>query len=125
WVAGNAEAWTDGRDPVRLRGEERYLALVAACRGLGVVTPEDPYPVWTGDGGPLLVVPLFVLYDYSFRPVGAGSVHEGLAMARAAGGVRTGEGLAPPPPPPTPPARGAPPTPGAKRRRPRARPRDA
>jgi len=101
WVPGNHELWTHGRDPVRLRGEERYLALVAECRRLGVLTPEDPYPVWTGDGGPLLVVPLFVLYDYSFRPAGAGSIPEGLAVARAAGVVSTDEQLLHPDPHPS------------------------
>ena len=33
-------------DPVQLRGEDRYQHLVALCRELGVITPEDPYPVW-------------------------------------------------------------------------------
>ena len=32
--------------------ERRYRYLVAMCRRLGVITPEDPYPVWTGSGGP-------------------------------------------------------------------------
>ena len=27
------------------------------CRELGVLTPEDPYPVWTGAGGPVTVAP--------------------------------------------------------------------
>ena len=101
WVPGNHELWTHGRDPVRLRGEERYLALVAACRRLGVLTPEDPYPVWTGDGGPLLVVPLFLLYDYSFRPDAASSVDDGLTMAVAAGIVSTDERLLHPDPYPS------------------------
>ena len=35
----------------------------------GVVTPEDPYPVWPAADGPKLVIaPMFLLYDYSFRP---------------------------------------------------------
>ena len=70
WVPGNHELWTTGRDPVALRGEERYRHLVDVCRNAGVHTPEDPYPVWPGDGGPVTVVPLFLLYDYSFRPDG-------------------------------------------------------
>ena len=38
------------RSGVALRGEERYRHLVQACRAAGVLTPEDPFPVWTGDG---------------------------------------------------------------------------
>ncbi len=30
--------------------------------------PEDPFPVWQGDGGAHILAPLFALYDYSFRP---------------------------------------------------------
>jgi 3',5'-cyclic AMP phosphodiesterase CpdA len=67
WAPGNHELWTMPKDPVQLRGQERYQALVEMCRELSVVTPEDPYPVWTGPGGPAAVVPMFLLYDYSFR----------------------------------------------------------
>jgi 3',5'-cyclic AMP phosphodiesterase CpdA len=91
WVPGNHELWTHSRDPVRLRGEARYLHLVEKCRRLGVVTPEDTYPVWPGAGGPVLIVPLFLLYDYSFRPDGAASAAEGLERAHAAGIVSTDE----------------------------------
>jgi 3',5'-cyclic AMP phosphodiesterase CpdA len=72
WVPGNHELWTRPDDPVQLRGEARYRHLVACCRGLGVLTPEDPYPLWTGEGGPVVIAPMFTLYDYSFgagRPV--------------------------------------------------------
>jgi 3',5'-cyclic AMP phosphodiesterase CpdA len=48
WVPGNHELWTHRRDPVQLRGELRYEHLVKLCRSLGVLTPEDPYPVWDG-----------------------------------------------------------------------------
>jgi 3',5'-cyclic AMP phosphodiesterase CpdA len=77
WVPGNHDLWTtrnqqneggEGNNEERLRGEEKYLALVKICREYGVLTPEDPYTLWTGAGGPALLVPLFVLYDYSFRP---------------------------------------------------------
>jgi 3',5'-cyclic AMP phosphodiesterase CpdA len=57
WVPGNHEQWTLSTDPVRLRGEARYQYLVSACRRLGVLTPEDPFPVWTGAGGPVVIVP--------------------------------------------------------------------
>lgn len=87
WAPGNHELWTPTDDPVALRGEERYRRLVELCRGLGVVTPEDPYPVWPGAGGPVTVVPLFLLYDYTFRPTGATTKEEGLAVAYGSGVV--------------------------------------
>jgi 3',5'-cyclic AMP phosphodiesterase CpdA len=90
-VPGNHDLWTHPRDPVRLGGEERYRHLVSYCRGLGVLTPEDPFPRWEGAGGPVTVVPLFLLYDYSFRPAGARTKDEGLARGYAAGVVCTDE----------------------------------
>ncbi|MGE7437723.1 metallophosphoesterase family protein [Kitasatospora sp. NPDC001175] len=70
WAPGNHELWTPPTDPVQLRGEARYRHLVEICRRLGVLTPEDPYAVWRGQGGPVAVAPLFLLYDYSFREPG-------------------------------------------------------
>lgn len=67
WVPGNHELWTVPTKTAR-RGVERYGELVALCRSHGVVTPEDPFPVWEGEGGRHLLAPLFLLYDYSFRP---------------------------------------------------------
>jgi 3',5'-cyclic AMP phosphodiesterase CpdA len=91
WAPGNHELWTPRGDPVQLRGEERYRHLVEICRGLGVVTPEDAYPVWRGDGGPVTIAPPFVLYDYTFRPEGTSTKEEALAVAHAAGVVCTDE----------------------------------
>lgn len=91
WAPGNHELWSHSRDPSPLRGEERYQHLVGVCRDLGIVTPEDPFPVWDGPGGPVTVAPLFVLYDYSFRPAGAVTKDEGLARAYATGVVCTDE----------------------------------
>lgn len=68
WVPGNHELWTLPHDAVGLRGEARYRRWIDVCRELGVVTPEDPYVVWPGDGPPCVLAPLFLLYDYSFRP---------------------------------------------------------
>jgi 3',5'-cyclic AMP phosphodiesterase CpdA len=93
WVPGNHELWTRSKDPVPLRGEHRYRHLVQACRELGVLTPEDPFPVWTGNGGPAVVAPLFLLYDYSFLPEGTSTAAEGLAAAYRAGVVCTDEHL--------------------------------
>ncbi|MER5772859.1 metallophosphoesterase [Streptomyces sp. NPDC002039] len=101
WVPGNHELWTDPSDPVQLRGESKYRHLVDICRRLDVITPEDPYPVWNGEGGPAVVAPLFVLYDYSFRPPGAYSKEHALRLADEAGVVCTDEFLLHPDPHPT------------------------
>jgi 3',5'-cyclic AMP phosphodiesterase CpdA len=98
WVPGNHELWTRSKDPVGLRGDERYRHLVERCRALDVLTPEDPFPVWTGAGGPATVAPLFLLYDYSFLPDGTTTVEEGLAAAYKAGVVCTDEYLLDPRP---------------------------
>ena len=101
WTPGNHELWTPRHDPVQLRGERRYRRLVELCRELGVLTPEDPYAVWEGEGGPVTVAPLFVLYDYTFRPDGASTKEEALEIAREAGVVCTDEVLLHPDPYPT------------------------
>ncbi|WP_214406393.1 metallophosphoesterase family protein [Pseudonocardia lacus] len=98
WVPGNHELWTRGKDPTPLRGEARYRHLVEVCRELGVLTPEDPFLVWDGEGGPAVVAPLFLLYDYSFLPDGTTTVEEGLAAAYRAGVVCTDEYLLHPDP---------------------------
>jgi 3',5'-cyclic AMP phosphodiesterase CpdA len=100
WAPGNHELWTPRQDPVTLRGEARYRHLVELARGLGVVTPEDPYEIWTGDGGPVTVVPLFLGYDYTFRPAGV-TRDEALARAYEAGVVCTDEVLLHPDPYPS------------------------
>jgi 3',5'-cyclic AMP phosphodiesterase CpdA len=101
WVPGNHELWTHAADPVKLRGEERYRHIVALCGELGVLTPEDPYPVWDGEGGPVTVAPLFLLYDYTFRPQNAASKEEALAQAYQAGVICTDEYMLHPDPYPS------------------------
>ena len=101
-MPGNHELWTHSRDPLRLRGEERYRHLVEVCRGLGVVTPEDPYPIWPGEDGPVVVVPLFVLYDYSFRPDGRGLGGRGAGAGLQRGRGEHGRAVAAPRPVPEP-----------------------
>jgi 3',5'-cyclic AMP phosphodiesterase CpdA len=101
WVPGNHELWTHARDPVQLRGEERYLHLVELCRSLGVTTPEDPYLVWDGAGGPATIAPLFLLYDYTFRPEGAETKAAGLARAYETGVVCADETMLHPDPYPS------------------------
>jgi len=98
WAPGNHELWTHPREPLPARGAERYQHLIAVCRRLGVLTPEDAYPVWEGAGGPAVVVPMFLLYDYTFLPDGASTKKEGLELAYAAGVVATDEALLHPDP---------------------------
>jgi 3',5'-cyclic AMP phosphodiesterase CpdA len=101
WAPGNHELWTHRDDPVQLRGEARYRHLVDLCRKLDVRTPEDPYPTFHGAAGPITVAPLFVLYDYSFRPEGAATIEEALERAHEAGVVCTDEFLLHPDPYPS------------------------
>jgi 3',5'-cyclic AMP phosphodiesterase CpdA len=101
WAPGNHELWTPREDPIQLRGEARYRSLVEVCRKLGVVTPEDEYPVWTGRGGPVAVAPLFLLYDYSFRMPGMATKEASLAHAYEVGVVCTDEILLHPDPYPS------------------------
>ena len=98
WAPGNHELWTHPADPVALRGDDRYRRLVALCRDLGIHTPEDPYPVWRGEGGPAAVAPLFVLYDYTFLPDGAATEREALEQAYRTGVVCTDEAFLHPDP---------------------------
>lgn len=101
WTPGNHELLTHRDDPAALRGERLYLDLVERCRRIGVVTPEDPYPIWDGSGGPVQVVPLFLLYDYTFgRPAGM-SREQALQRAHDAGVVCIDEFLLHPDPYPT------------------------
>jgi 3',5'-cyclic AMP phosphodiesterase CpdA len=71
WVPGNHDLWTipprENR-PDDLRGDAKYRRLVQVCRDYGVLTPEDPYVVWPGEGPRCILAPTFVLYDYTFRP---------------------------------------------------------
>lgn len=100
WAPGNHELWTPAQDSVKLRGQARYEHLVEVCRELDVVTPEDPYPVWEGEGGRAVVVPLFLLYDYSWRAHGR-TFEEAMDHAYATRVVATDEYLLHPDPYPS------------------------
>ena len=82
WVPGNHELWTTRHSD--LAGVAKYESFVQLCRDRGVVTPEDPFPVFPFATGPIRVAPLFLLYDYTFGPSGMDKA-ETLAWARAAG----------------------------------------
>lgn len=83
WVPGNHELWTVPRED-ELRGQAKYDRLVALCREYGVLTPEDPYAVFQSGEKRYLIVPMFLLYDYSFAPDGI-SPDAARAWAREAG----------------------------------------
>ncbi|HIW92878.1 MAG TPA: metallophosphoesterase [Candidatus Corynebacterium avicola] len=61
WVPGNHELFSRPKDSVH--AVEKYDELVAACREMGVLTPEDPYATFAGH----TIVPMFTLYDHSWR----------------------------------------------------------
>jgi len=67
WTPGNHDLWCPPLASDRTRGQARYDELLAICRDRGVLTPEDPYAAWPGDRS-TVVVPMFLLFDYSFRP---------------------------------------------------------
>jgi 3',5'-cyclic AMP phosphodiesterase CpdA len=100
WAPGNHELWTTPRDDVQLRGVARYEHLVEICRGLGVLTPEDEFPVWMGSEDELVIAPLFLLYDYSWRPRGM-TLPQALAHGRSTGVYCTDEFLLHPDPYPS------------------------
>lgn len=90
WVPGNHELWTPPREPGALRGVARYDSMVALARRHGVLTPEDEFALWEGEGGPCRIAPLFLLYDYSFRPDEVAEA-DALAWAAEAGIMCTDE----------------------------------
>ena len=98
WVPGNHELWTMPHET--LRGTAKYEAMIATCRSRGVLTPEDPYPIWEGEGGPHVIAPLFLLYDYSFAPDGM-APDQAREWAAEAGLVCTDERVLHPDPYPT------------------------
>ena len=87
WTPGNHELWTHDRDPVQLRGNARYHALVQMCRRNDILTPEDEFAIWPGPAGPLTIVPLFQLYDRSWLAPGTSTKKESLEYAYRTGVV--------------------------------------
>lgn len=68
WVPGNHDLWTLPSDSTALRGTYKYNRLVDICRRHDVLTPEDPFAVWQAGDRSAILAPVFLLYDYSFRP---------------------------------------------------------
>jgi hypothetical protein len=99
WTPGNHDLWssnpTENLQPPgraaspggqsRTRGQPRYEELVDICRRMGVLTPEDPYVEWPDEPG-TFVVPMFLLFDYSFRPADI-PAERAVAWARETGVV--------------------------------------
>lgn len=77
WVPGNHDLWAipEAQSDTALAGQERYAALVALAQSYGVLTPEDDFATFESDDGPLTIAPLFLLYDYSFRPASVARLH--------------------------------------------------
>ncbi|MDY8107637.1 metallophosphoesterase [Fulvimarina sp. 2208YS6-2-32] len=83
WVPGNHELWTRPGTKIA-RGVDRYEELVSLAREYDVLTPEDAYPVLDLTDGPVRLCPLFLLYDYSFRPDDI-RLEDAVAWARESG----------------------------------------
>lgn len=100
WTPGNHDLWTPRNLPAKQRGVPHYERLVRLCRSYGVLTPEDPYAKWPGDGPTRAIVPAFVLFDYSFRPASV-SREDAVAWAVESGVRSVDEDLLAPDPYPT------------------------
>jgi 3',5'-cyclic AMP phosphodiesterase CpdA len=104
WTPGNHDLWTTPESPDSLsvvttaptRGEARYQELVSICRRRGVLTPEDPFAEWPDEPG-TFIVPMFLLYDYTFRPAEV-PPERAVAWARETGVVCSDEHLLDPSP---------------------------
>lgn len=105
WVPGNHELYTlpghgqGGDDDMdkELRGEFKYQECLRVANEFGVITPEDEYVKWEGEGGPCIICPVFTLYDYSFRPADV-SREEALEWAMEENVCATDEALLHPDP---------------------------
>lgn len=89
WAPGNHDLWTPRQLPPAQRGVAHYERLVALCTKYGVLTPEDPYARWPGQGPTRAIVPTFLLFDYSFRPDSV--TRENAVDWAAASGVRSAD----------------------------------
>jgi 3',5'-cyclic AMP phosphodiesterase CpdA len=99
WAPGNHDLWCPPGAIDRTRGQARYDELVSICRGAGVLTPEDPY-IRFPDADGTFIVPMFLLFDYTFRPSGV-SAADAITWAKASGVVSGDEQMLNPEPWPT------------------------
>ena len=97
WVPGNHELWTVKGAGNDLRGVAKYELLVSVCQELGILTPEDPFPLWPGPGPATLICPLFIGFDYTMAPDGL-TPDEARAWAREEGIVSRDESVLHPDP---------------------------
>jgi predicted phosphodiesterase len=101
WCPGNHELYTlPTQKEFGARGVKKYEECVAIAREFGVKTPEDDYTLWIGEGGPVLIAPIFTLYDYSFRPAHV-KLEDALEWAREENIEATDEHILHPDPYPT------------------------
>ncbi|KAF2644431.1 metallophosphoesteras-like protein [Massarina eburnea CBS 473.64] len=69
WCPGNHELYTmPAQKEAGARGEDKYMECVEIAREFGILTPEDDFMLWEGEGEICIIAPIFTLYDYSFRP---------------------------------------------------------
>lgn len=85
WTPGNHELWCPRHATDRTRGQDRYDEFVAVCRDFAAISPEDPFPPWPAEPD-TFIVPMFLLYDYSFRPPEV-PLEDAVAWARQTGVV--------------------------------------
>ena len=100
WCPGNHELYTLPTKKQGPRGEQKYKECVEVARQYGVLTPEDDFVKWEGEGGPAIIAPIFTLYDYSFRPDYV-KLEDAVAWAREENIEATDEVLLHPDPYPT------------------------
>jgi 3',5'-cyclic AMP phosphodiesterase CpdA len=82
WVPGNHELYTmPSSSEWGARGVAKYMECVSVARSYGILTPEDDFVLWDGEGEQVLICPIFTLYDYSFRPDDI-KLEDALAWAR-------------------------------------------
>lgn len=69
WVPGNHDLWIKTNTRDELSSDDKYNSLVEICKEYNVISPEDDYIQFsTYEGAHYYIVPVFLLYDYSYAP---------------------------------------------------------